>query len=158
MCFRSPLSISWFPFSSRWGGGDTPLPHPPPTRHFVARTRASPLFITIHAPPSTKSWIRHCITLWGAGCAREHFGADRKSQISALSSVQLSPNRVREDYTYDTVDVFLVFQVSPDTAKYIPAMSPVTPPGTRSVLTSPIPPGPDSMLPAIIASVDSISG
>ena len=39
------------------------------------------------------------------------------SQISAFSSVQLSPNRVREDYTYDTVDVFPVFQVSPDTAK-----------------------------------------
>ena len=34
------------------------------------------------------------------------------SQISALSSVQRSPNRVREDYTYDTVYVFPVFQVS----------------------------------------------
>ena len=33
------------------GRGDTTLPHPPPTRHFVPRTRASPLFITIHAPP-----------------------------------------------------------------------------------------------------------
>ena len=36
------------------------------------------------------------------------------SQISALSSVPMSPNRVCEDYTYDTVDVFPVFQVSPD--------------------------------------------
>ena len=40
-------------------GGDTPLPDPPPTRHFVPRTRALPLFMTIRAPPSTKSWIRH---------------------------------------------------------------------------------------------------
>ena len=42
------------------GRGDTPLPDPPPARHFVPRTRASPLFGTIHAPPSTKSCIRHC--------------------------------------------------------------------------------------------------
>ena len=42
------------------GRGDTPLPDPPPARHFVPRTRASPLSMTIHAPPSTKSWIRHC--------------------------------------------------------------------------------------------------
>ena len=44
------------------GRGDTPLPHPPPARHFLPRTRASPLSMTIHAPPSTKSWIRHCIS------------------------------------------------------------------------------------------------
>ena len=36
------------------------------------------------------------------------------SQIYALSSVQMSPNRVCEDYTYDTMDVCPVFQVSPD--------------------------------------------
>ena len=35
------------------------------------------------------------------------------SQIYALSSLQLSHNRVREDYAYDTMDVFPVFQVSP---------------------------------------------
>ena len=30
VCFRSPLSISWFPFSSTWGGGTPPsLTHPP---------------------------------------------------------------------------------------------------------------------------------
>ena len=33
------------------GRGDTPLPDPPPARHFLPRTRASPLFGTIHAPP-----------------------------------------------------------------------------------------------------------
>ena len=35
-----------------------------------------------------------------------------QSQVSALSSVLLSPNRVRQDFTYDTWDVFPVFQVS----------------------------------------------
>ena len=33
------------------GRGDTPLPDPPPAPHFVPRTRASPLSMTIHAPP-----------------------------------------------------------------------------------------------------------
>ena len=40
------------------------------------------------------------------------------SQISAQSSVPMSPNRVCEDYTYDTVDVFPVFQVSQDATEY----------------------------------------
>ena len=52
------------------------------------------------------------------------------SQISALSSVQLSPNWVHEDYSYDTMDVFPVFQVSPEIDRYLPATSPVTPPVT----------------------------
>ena len=75
-----------------------------------------------------------------------------------LSSVQLSPNRMREDYTYDNVDVFPVFQVSTDTAKYLPATSPVTPPDTGSLLTSPIPPGPDSLPPGATGSFDSLVG
>ena len=33
------------------GRGDTLLPHPPPARHFVPRTRASSLSMSIHAPP-----------------------------------------------------------------------------------------------------------
>ena len=33
----------------------------------------------------------------------------QESQVSQLSSVQLSPNRVREDYDFDTKDVFLVY-------------------------------------------------
>ena len=32
-----------------------------------------------------------------------------ESQVSLLSSVQLSPNRVREDFNYDTMDVFPAF-------------------------------------------------
>ena len=63
------------------------------------------------------------------------------SQIAALSSVQLSPNLVCDDYTYDTVNVFPVCHVSPDTAEYLPATSPVTPPVTGSLPTSLIPRG-----------------
>ena len=80
------------------------------------------------------------------------------SQISALSSVQLSPNRVREDYTYDIVDVFPVFQVSPDTAEYLPTTSPVTPPDSGSLPTSLIPPDPDSLPPGGTGSFDSLLG
>ena len=47
------------------------------------------------------------------------------SQASGLSSVQLSTNRVCEDYMYDTLDVFPVFQVSPDAEGYYPDTSPV---------------------------------
>ena len=50
------------------------------------------------------------------------------SQVSAFSSVLLSPNRVREDCTSMTADVFPIYQVSPDTTGYQPATSPVTPP------------------------------
>ena len=55
------------------------------------------------------------------------------SQISALSSVQLSPNRVREDFRYGTVYAFPMFQVSPDAAEYLAVTSPVTPPVTGCV-------------------------
>ena len=67
------------------------------------------------------------------------------SQISALSSIPMSPNRVCEDYTYYTVDVFPVFQVSPDDMQYLPATSPVTPPASELLPTSPIPTDPDSL-------------
>ena len=52
------------------------------------------------------------------------------SQISALSSVQLSPNRVCEDYSFDILDVFPVFQVSPETDVYLHATSRQQIPGT----------------------------
>ena len=42
------------------------------------------------------------------------------SQISALSSVQFSPNRVRADCSSETADVFPVYQVSPDNTGYSP--------------------------------------
>ena len=40
-----------------------------------------------------------------------------------------------------------MFQVSPDTAEYLPATSPVTPPVTGSLPTSPTPPDTDSLPP-----------
>ena len=53
------------------------------------------------------------------------------SQIFALSSVPMSPNRVRAVYTFDTVAVFPVFQVSPDDVQYLSATSQVTPPASE---------------------------
>ena len=78
------------------------------------------------------------------------------SQISALSSIPMSPNRVREDYTYDTVKVFRVCQVSPDDTQYLPATTPVTPPDSEILPTSLIPPDPDCLLPGGTGSFDSI--
>ena len=78
------------------------------------------------------------------------------SQISALSSVQLSPNRVRDDYTCKNVDVFPVYQVSLDTTGCLPVMSPVTPPVTGSLPTSLIPLGPDSLPSKATGSLNSL--
>ena len=46
-------------------------------------------------------------------------------QESGFSSIQLLPNRVCEHYTYNTLDVFPVFQVSPDVEGYYPDTSPL---------------------------------
>ena len=78
------------------------------------------------------------------------------SQIYALSSVLMSPNRVWEDYTFDTVDVFLVFQVSPDDTQYLPVTSPVTPPAPEMVPSSPIPPDTDCLSLGATGSFDSV--
>ena len=84
------------------------------------------------------------------------------SQISALPSVQLSPNRACEDYSFDTLDVFPIFQVSPETDGYLPATSPVTPPDPRNLPTSPdtlargsLPPGATWSLDSLIDSVSA---
>ena len=68
----------------------------------------------------------------------------------------MSPNRVREDYTYDIVDVFPVFQVSPDATEYLPATSPLTPHESESLPISPIAPDPDCLPPGATGSFDSI--
>ena len=54
----------------------------------------------------------------------------QESQVSHLSSVQLSPNRVREDLDYTTLNVFPMFTVSPRTDRYLPCVSPVTSPSS----------------------------
>ena len=48
----------------------------------------------------------------------------QQSQVS--HSVQLSPNRVHEDFDFGTLDVFPVFTVSPGTDGYLPHISPVS--------------------------------
>ena len=47
------------------------------------------------------------------------------SQVSALSSVLLSPKQVREDCTPGTTDVFPIYQVSPDNTGYYPRRHPL---------------------------------
>ena len=59
------------------------------------------------------------------------------SQVSQLSSVQLSPNRVRLDFDMDTVDVFPVFVASPRSGGYLPPVSPVSSPELPSSRASP---------------------
>ena len=54
----------------------------------------------------------------------------QESQVSHLSSVQLSPNRVSEDFDLGTLDVFPVFAVFTETNEYIPRISPVLSPGS----------------------------
>ena len=51
-------------------------------------------------------------------------------QESHLSSVQLSPNRVRVDYDIDTLDAFPVFAASPRSGGYLPLISPISSPGS----------------------------
>ena len=70
--------------------------------------------------------------------------------LSAVSSVMISPNRVREDCTLVTRDTDPVFEVSPDTTGYVPATPPVpTPsaeiPSQTPALASPPPEAPISL-------------
>ena len=64
----------------------------------------------------------------------------QESHLSQLSSVQLSPNRVREDFDFDTMDVFPMLPVSPRTDGYFPSVSPVSSPNTLfdSAVGSPV--------------------
>ena len=60
--------------------------------------------------------------------------------LSAISSVLISPNRVREDCSSATLDVYPVYEVSPDTTSYVPATTPETPPSSE-VFVAPSGPG-----------------
>ena len=73
----------------------------------------------------------------------------QESQVSQLSSVQLSPNRVRLDFDMDTLDVFPVFPVSPKTDGYLPLISHVSSPGS---------PAAGSLLDEVALSRDSTIG
>ena len=61
------------------------------------------------------------------------------STITSRVSVQLSPNRLREDYDYETMDVFPDFPVSPRHEWYFPSVSPISSPGALSTPGSPPP-------------------
>ena len=80
------------------------------------------------------------------------------SQVSGLSSVQLSPHRVCEDFAYDTLDVFPIFQVSPEAEGYFPDTSPVTPQDPRNLLNSPDTLAHGSLPPEATGSLDSFIG
>ena len=58
-----------------------------------------------------------------------------ESEVSLLSSVQLSPNRVRADYDFDTMDVFPMYAVSSRNNGYFLSMSPISPPKLGSPVT-----------------------
>ena len=79
-----------------------------------------------------------------------------ESQVSLISSVQLSPNRVRENFAYNTLDVFPVFQVSQEDDGYFPDMSPVTSLDARSIPSSPVALAPGSLLNEVTRLFDSI--
>ena len=73
--------------------------------------------------------------------------------LSAVSSVQISPNRVREDCSSVTLDVYPVYEVSTNTTYYVPTISPVTPQIPEGSL---LPPGPESLPLGAPASLDSL--
>ena len=79
--------------------------------------------------------------------------------------IYLPPDLINMIYTntsplslhmFDTVDVFSVFQVSPDDTQYLSVTSPVTPPASAMVLSSPIPPNTDCLPPGVTRSFDSV--
>ena len=79
-------------------------------------------------------------------------------QVYGLSSIQLSPNRGCEDYAYNILDVFPVFQVSPDAEGYFPDMSPVTPTDLRNLPKAPYTLAHGSLPPEATGSLDSFIG
>ena len=57
--------------------------------------------------------------------------------LSAVSSMLISPNRVWEDCSSVTLDVYPVYEVSPDTMCWVPANAPVMPPSSKVSLPPP---------------------
>ena len=64
----------------------------------------------------------------------------QESQVSQLSSVQLSPNRVLEEYDFDTIDLFPMYAVSPRNDGYFPSVSPISLPNAMNTPDSPVTP------------------
>ena len=88
--------------------------HQPSLRRFNLSPRRSPVLsrpqIVVESPTSYKAPV---------GFTEECLAVDRaalflpqESQVSQLLSMQLSPNRVQEDYDFDTIDIFSIYTVS----------------------------------------------
>ena len=75
--------------------------------------------------------------------------------LSAVSSVQISPNRVQEDCSSVTLDVYPVYEVSPNTTGYVPATALVTPPSSEVSLPHP---APESLPPGVARGISGILG
>ena len=75
--------------------------------------------------------------------------------LSAVSSMLISHNRVLEDCSSVTLDVYPVYEMSPDTTDYLPASAPVTPPAYEVSLPPPalesLPPGAPLSLSGVVA-------
>ena len=65
---------------------------------------------------------------------------------------------MRDDFKYDTLDVFPVFQVSQEHDGYLPETSQITSPEARSRQSSPLVPAPGYRLNEVTGSFDSIVG
>ena len=65
---------------------------------------------------------------------------------------------MREDFNYDTLYVFPVFQVSQEHVGYLPETSPVTSPEAHSKQSSPLAPAPGYRLNEVTGSFDSMVG
>ena len=87
---------------------------------------------------------------------------DEPVALSAVSSMLISPNRVREDCVSVTAEVYLVFEVSPDTTGSVPTSPPVPPSSSLPVsldgmvLVFPLLPLPDGMV-LVLAPDDVLS-
>ena len=88
--------------------------HQPSLRRCNLSPRRSPVLsrpqIVVGSPTSYKAPV---------GFTEECLAVDRaalflpqESQVSQLLSMQLSPNRVQEDYDFDTIDIFPIYTVS----------------------------------------------
>ena len=82
----------------------------------------------------------------------------QESQVSQLSSVQLSPNRVQEDYDFDTIDVFPMYAASPRNDGYFPSVSPISSPDAMNTLDSTVTLATGSVMHEVTGSFDSAVG
>ena len=107
-------------------------------------------FQPLHAPMSP---VSSNISI-GAVESPSHYPATAEPVVlSAVSSTQVSPSQVWEERSSVTLDVFPVYEESPDSSYYVPATSPVIPPFSEGSLPLL---GPESLPRGVPASLDSL--